>query len=969
MLRCINIVNAKNNVVKIIQEENDHMRNKTTISLCSTIASILFAAFIQLTVSAAPICPMPQDFTQPDGSVISLTTYGDEFFSWKEDKNGNIIAYDEKTGSYKYAEIKGEQIVPGPQTVGASSLLSIFSHKIKREDIMPLWENAERIDYSKSAGNDNIQLMGADEEQQKSLTHQKLLTILIEFNDVGIKHGAKFWSRQMFSTEQNALSVVNYWKENSNGLTVFESAAISGASKGRTGKVSYGDYTDIDYKITECEEGVITVSLDIPHPIKKDSKTDGSEESKVCQLVTKAIENDVDFKKEKPWLVTIFAGYESPYGYESQQVQPRTLLGTVTLSDGSNVGGWVVQGENIYNDVPAGIGTTCHELGHLVFDLPDLYYSIYPAGTNDGLLYYSLMSIGCWGQRYSDKASDYDDPYANYIGHVPAHLDAWCKKQLGYVTTMIVNDEWEGYINSISDSGDNLNYNVLEIRSKADPKQYFLVENRQLIGFDKGLEYLNHNYHYDSGDPPFDGGIIIYHIDENVFENNNNNRHHHRFISIESSVNTPYTDNSAYAWAYQNIEGRNLFDSETVPNSNFHETDILKDCTTTEICHPEVIPSGISVEVLGENSSSVRVKANVEAEYVIGQENKRFSELFPDENFCKAVLEILEQEDGIKRTVDSVLSISDFVKLSSIDCLMIENRNIKNLQGLEYFPKLTDLCCENNELTELKITDNPELMLLSCNNNKLTELDISSCKNLGWLYCENNLLTELNLENNNELAWLYCYNNKLTKLNIKNCPDIYRLHCYDNYMDENPYNAIDGLINNIEKLGNPASIENPSVFTYYPQKVVAPTAEPTITPTVEPTATATPTPIPTVEPTEQPTTAPTVMPTVTPTAVPTTEPTETPKPDNYPYKIASTDMSGGTVTLRIEKSYNAPAARIIFAEYDGGTLKRVQVESTSSDEKGSFTRTFEYSGEDYKAFIWDALGTMTPLAESAEYKK
>ena len=364
-----------------------------------------------------------------------------------------------------------------------------------------------------------------------------------------------------------------------------------------------------------------------------------------------------------------------------------------------------------------------------------------------------------------------------------------------------------------------------------------------------------------------------------------------------------------------------------------------------------MIPSGISVEVLGENSSSVRVKAKVEAEYVIGQENKRFSELFPDENFCKAVLEILEQEDGIKRTVDSVLSISDFVKLSSIDCLMIENRNIKNLQGLEYFPKLTDLCCENNELTELKITDNPELMLLSCNNNKLTELDISSCKNLGWLYCENNLLTELNLENNNELAWLYCFNNKLTKLNIKNCPDIYRLHCYDNYMDENPYNAIDGLINNIEKLGNPASIEKPSVFTYYPQKVVAPTAEPTITPTVEPTATATPTPIPTVEPTEQPTTAPTITPTVKP------------KPEIIIDDV-KTEGEATTLTVHIENfTEQTDAGTLIAAAYENDVCSQVKIVRNGTAEFDKIT-----SGR-VRVFLWSGLSgndAMKPLLDFAE---
>lgn len=52
-----------------------------------------------------------------------------------------------------------------------------------------------------------------------------------------------------------------------------------------------------------------------------------------------------------------------------------------------------------------------------------------------------------------------------------------------------------------------------------------------------------------------------------------------------------------------------------------------------------------------------------------------------------------------------------------------------------------------------------------------------------------------------------------------------------------------------------------------------------------------------------------------------------------------------------------------------GTLDYMKIDNILSDESVSFTKTFEYSGGDYKAFVWDALGTMTPLAESVEYKK
>ena len=94
--------------------------------------------------------------------------------------------------------------------------------------------------------NTEFQTMSAD-EPQKPLTNQKLLTILIEFNDVKIQYGTEFWSKQMFDTTPNALSVVNYWKENSNGLDVFEPANTSKVIVGDKGIISYEYYHNINY--------------------------------------------------------------------------------------------------------------------------------------------------------------------------------------------------------------------------------------------------------------------------------------------------------------------------------------------------------------------------------------------------------------------------------------------------------------------------------------------------------------------------------------------------------------------------------------------------------------------------------------------------------------------------------------------------------------------------------------------------
>lgn len=669
--------------------------------------------------------------------------------------------------------------------------------------------------------NTEFQTMSAD-EPQRPLTHQKLLTILIEFNDVKIQYGTEFWSKQMFDTTPNALSVVNYWKENSNGLDIFEPANTSKVKVGDKGVVSEEDYTNIDFEIVECAEGVVKVLLNMPHPVKKRRESDGTETGKTGALAIKALENYFDFKEEIPHFVTIFAGYEYPYGEGTGQVAAYTQMGNVTTSDGIKLGGFIVQGELQNNDdIPNGIGTTCHELGHLVFGLPDLYFSMYPTSPSDGLIGYSLMSTGCWGKRYSiTGTANYGDPYAEYLGHVPTHLDPWCKIKCGFVKPILVSD-WGGEINSISEKAADSKYNVIKVQSKADPKQYFLIENRQLIGFDQGLEFLNQEYCSNPWDIEnlFNGGIVIYHIDENINSYHNNNSLTHRFMCIERSNNGSDSNSNAPLWPYLNKEGRNKFNTETAPNSNFHQVDILKSCLQNSDCHPQTVKSGISVEVLSESSPSMSVKVNIDDEYKIQETGETFLDIFQDINFCNAIIEILS-EDGIERSADDIISVEDWFKILSIDDLTVSNKHIKSLQGIEHFSKLDALDCSNNELTELDFSNNLELRWLDCKNNKLTELNLSNCQTLMYLYCDNNLLKKFNLGNSKNLQWLYCTDNQLTKLDISQNPNLNRIHCYNNYMGDKIDNAILYGENNIKLISEPGSKDNKKKFTYYPQKTL-----------------------------------------------------------------------------------------------------------------------------------------------------
>ncbi|MEW6096088.1 MAG: M6 family metalloprotease domain-containing protein [bacterium] len=140
------------------------------------------------------------------------------------------------------------------------------------------------------------------------------------------------------------------------------------------------------------------------------------------------------------------------------------------------------------------IGVFSHEVGHLL-GLPDLYDT-----DNDsaGIGNWSLMASGIW----------------NNNGVTPAHPDAWCKIQMGWVTPNMVTTD----INNAQIPQVETYPTIYKLWKDGVPdKEYFLVENRQKVGFDSYLP---------------GSGLLIYHVDEkikNYYYTNSNEWNKHQW--------------------------------------------------------------------------------------------------------------------------------------------------------------------------------------------------------------------------------------------------------------------------------------------------------------------------------------------------------------------------------------------------------------------------------------------------------
>ncbi len=135
------------------------------------------------------------------------------------------------------------------------------------------------------------------------------------------------------------------------------------------------------------------------------------------------------------------------------------------------------------------IGVFAHELGH-AFSLPDFYDTdgTDSGGDNEGLGHWCLMSSGSWRYSYS-----------------PAHISAWGKLYMGWVTPLLITDR-----DSLGIVIPNVEENEFIIKvhtSRMHAQEYYLIENRQPVGFDEHLH---------------ESGLLIYHINDQVTTRNRN---------------------------------------------------------------------------------------------------------------------------------------------------------------------------------------------------------------------------------------------------------------------------------------------------------------------------------------------------------------------------------------------------------------------------------------------------------------
>lgn len=279
-------------------------------------------------------------------------------------------------------------------------------------------------------------------------------------------------------------SIHTYYREVSNDAlrvngTVFDWTRVSGPDTqyeaGCNGLCTSADIPGLIRELVAAQDGAVDFGHfdnDGPDGVPNSGDDDGL----VDAIVLLHPEVDGACKNVNPLSVTNVWAHRWSY-------RGRTGATLATNDAANRVGGgfiqvndYIIQGGQGGDDgcsdwLPQAMGVVAHETGHLI-GLPDLYDV---NNVTAGIGFWGLMGSGNWN-----------------VASRPAHLSAWSRAELGWVTEFLVAADTTLDLGPIETS------DTAYVVPIGGTTEYFLLENRQQLGSDSALK---------------GPGLLIWHVD------------------------------------------------------------------------------------------------------------------------------------------------------------------------------------------------------------------------------------------------------------------------------------------------------------------------------------------------------------------------------------------------------------------------------------------------------------------------
>lgn len=545
---------------------------KKSIMSGSIRCSILLAAILGM-AHAAPYGPegLKTRWTQPNGEVVQLRVFGDEYYARTETPEGYTVIRDGQT--YYYAAVSADGASLLPTTIPADdaapadlaqhlelsraaiSAIKKSKHTKYDSDRAKAWnERVKAVRSVRDGVDDGTMSKAAAKAKAAPLIGRKRgLTILVQFpNDpatagadpitfpVGRSKMVNYCNLAGYNEDGNAGSVRDYFHDQSLGKLTYTQTVtqIVTLPKPR----NYYNFADYPTNRQFNGDAGPTLLRDALKELVK-AKFDFSDLT-------------VDVNGRVLATNIFFAGPTS--GEWSQGLWPHMSgiapYNVGTVADPIYIS--LYQITNIDDSSPV-IGTFCHENGHLILGYPDLYDYDSPS---EGAGAHCLMGSG----------------NHNGGGRIPQPINAYFKDIAGWGNVTDLTTADFATVN-LPTTGNR----AYRFRKPGVPSEYFIVENRG-----RGDKWAN-------ASP--DKGIAIWHVDETVSGNNDEDMtpEAHYQVSLEQA------DGLFDLEAGNNRgDGADLFDIDTP---------FFNDTTLPDADWWDGTPSGIKVQVLTGGTSNIRV--------------------------------------------------------------------------------------------------------------------------------------------------------------------------------------------------------------------------------------------------------------------------------------------------------------------------------------------------------------------------
>ena len=186
-----------------------------------------------------------------------------------------------------------------------------------------------------------------------------------------------------------------------------------------------------------------------------------------------------------------------------------------------------------------------------------------------------------------------------------------------------------------------------------------------------------------------------------------------------------------------------------------------------------VLPVGAFAAAPAAASTESAVSTQAEEEFVQPESVEINSTNFQDTDFQNYVKRYDTDRNGS-------LSLAERNKVTTIE--LPDDLYCPTMKGIEYFPELVTLKCDQDHVRSLDVSKNLKLETLWCVWNSLNQLDVSKNKALKDLRCDYNNLTTLNVRQNEALEYLSTSDmrSKLNSLDVSYNKALKHLECMKN---------------------------------------------------------------------------------------------------------------------------------------------------------------------------------------------